>query len=122
MQRIITDLGTIDVGPDGLILRELAPDVTIEEIQAATCARLGISPEALCSPDRTARVAWARQVAMYLARELTDATLPAIGQAFGGRNHATVLHACRRTTERIAADAEAYELVHSLTASLRSPE
>ena len=49
-----------------------------------------------------ARVAWPRQVAMYLARELTDQTLPAIGRAFGGRNHTTVLHACKRTAERIA--------------------
>ena len=92
---------------------------TVEEIQAATCERLRISPEALTSPDRSARVAWARQVAMYLSRELTDATLPAIGRAFGGRNHTTVLHACRRATERIARDAEAHELVRSLTATLQ---
>ncbi len=51
---------------------------------------------------------------MYLARELTDETLPAIGRAFGGRNHTTVLHACRRATERMASDAEAYELVRAL--------
>jgi chromosomal replication initiator protein len=95
---------------------------TVEEIQAATCERLGISPEVLSSPDRSARVAWARQVAMYLARELTDATLPAIGRAFGGRNHTTVLHACRRVPERIASDAEAHELVRSLTAALRQAE
>ncbi len=92
---------------------------TVEEIQAATCERLGISPEALNSADRTARVAWARQVAMYLSRELTDATLPAIGRAFGGRNHTTVLHACRRASERIARDADAHELVRSLTAALQ---
>ncbi|MGN6189098.1 MAG: chromosomal replication initiator protein DnaA [Conexibacter sp.] len=95
---------------------------TVEEIQAATCERLGISPEALNSPDRSARVAWARQVAMYLSRELTDATLPAIGRAFGGRNHSTVLHACRRTSERIARDAEAHELVRSLTELLQRPD
>jgi chromosomal replication initiator protein len=95
---------------------------TVEEIQQATCERLGISPEALCSPDRSARVAWARQVAMYLSRELTDATLPAIGRAFGGRNHTTVLHACRRATERIAADSEASELVRGLTEQLREPD
>ncbi|MBS1869813.1 MAG: chromosomal replication initiator protein DnaA [Actinobacteria bacterium] len=95
---------------------------TVPEIQAATCERLGISPEALTSPDRSARVAWARQVAMYLSRELTDATLPAIGRAFGGRNHTTVLHACRRTTERIARDAEAHELVRSLTELLQRPD
>jgi chromosomal replication initiator protein len=94
---------------------------TVEEIQVATCERLGISPDVLRSPDRSARVAWARQVAMYLARELTDATLPAIGRAFGGRNHTTVLHACRRATERIATDAEAHELVRSLTADLQRP-
>ena len=103
--------------PDGVAGRVS----TVEEIQAATCERLGISPEALSSPDRSARVAWARQVAMYLARELTDATLPAIGRAFGGRNHTTVMHACRRTTERIASDAEAHELVRSLTAALQQP-
>jgi len=95
---------------------------TVEEIQEATSERLGVSPEAMRSPDRTARVAWARQVAMYLSRELTDATLPAIGRAFGGRNHTTVLHACKRTSERIARDAEAYELVRALTERLQSPD
>jgi chromosomal replication initiator protein len=93
---------------------------TVEDVQRATCDRLGITPEALCSPDRSARVAWARQVAMYLSRELTDATLPAIGQAFGGRNHTTVLHACRRASERIAADAEASDLVRDLTEQLQA--
>ena len=99
-----------------------APVRTVEEIQAATCVRLGISPADLTSADRSARVAWARQVAMYLSRELTDATLPAIGRAFGGRNHTTVLHACRRASERIATDEQAHELVRSLTADLRRPD
>jgi chromosomal replication initiator protein len=107
---------------DGLYPGGAARTRTLEEIQAATCERLGVSPEALRSPDRSARVAWARQVAMYLARELTDATLPAIGRAFGGRNHTTVLHACRRASERIASDAEAYELVRGLTARLQEPD
>ena len=49
---------------------------------------------------------------MYLARELTEASLPAIGREFGGRNHATVLHACKRTSTRIAEDREAYDAVH----------
>ena len=56
---------------------------------------------------------------MYLSRELTDATLPAIGRAFGGRNHTTVLHACRRTAERIATDREAYDAVRRLTERAR---
>ena len=50
-----------------------------------------------CPRSRAQPVAFARQVAMYLARELTDATLPAIGRAFGNRNHTTVMHACKRT-------------------------
>ncbi len=109
---------------DGLYPAGTAPvrPRTGEAIQAATCERLGISPETLTSSDRSARVAWARQVAMYLSRELTDATLPAIGRACGGRNHPTVLHACRRATERIADDDEAHELVRSLTADLQRPD
>ena len=56
---------------------------------------------------------------MYLSRELTDATLPAIGRAFGNRNHTTVMHACKRTAERMAADRQAYDAVHKLTRDAR---
>jgi chromosomal replication initiator protein len=116
------DRGLVTEVLDGLYPANARRRCTVEEIQQATCERLGLSPDALRSPDRTARVAWARQVAMYLARELTDATLPAIGRAFGGRNHTTVLHACRRAGERIAADAEACELVRGLAAELQDPD
>ena len=92
--------------------------VSIQEIQEGTCALFGISMETMLSSSRTQPAAFARQVAMYLARELTGATLPTIGRAFGNRNHTTVLHACRRTTERMAEDREAYEAVHSLLRSL----
>jgi chromosomal replication initiator protein len=91
---------------------------TLEEIQRQTCEACGVTLEELLSPSRAQRVAFARQVAMYLARELTDATLPAIGRAFGNRNHTTVLHACRRVAERIAVDAEAYDAVQRLTEAL----
>ena len=56
---------------------------------------------------------------MYLAREHTGETLPAIGARFAGRNHTTVLHACRRTAQRIAADPEAFDFVRRLTERLR---
>jgi chromosomal replication initiator protein len=59
---------------------------------------------------------------MYLARELTSQSLPAIGHAFGGRNHTTVLHACKRTAQRIADDPEAFEVVRRLTEILRAPD
>ena len=92
----------------------------MREIQQETCDAFGVSLEQLLSSNRTAPIAWPRQVAMYLARELTDQTLPAIGRAFGGRNHTTVMHACRRTAERIAADPDAYETVRRLTERLAS--
>jgi chromosomal replication initiator protein len=91
---------------------------TLKEIQQETCEAFGVSIDELLSSNRSAPIAWPRQVAMYLARELTDQTLPAIGRAFGGRNHTTVMHACRRTAERIAADPEAYEMVRRLTERL----
>jgi chromosomal replication initiator protein len=91
---------------------------SVQEIQERTCERFGVSMDQLLSPSRAAPVAWPRQVAMYLARELTDQTLPAIGRAFGGRNHTTVMHAVRRTAERMAADPEAYDTVRRLTAEL----
>ena len=94
--------------------------LTIGDVQAAVCERFGITREELLSPSRAARLAWPRQVAMYLAREHTSETLPAIGAAFGGRNHTTVIHAVRRTEERMGTDGDAYEAVRDLTARLRT--
>ena len=94
---------------------------SVEEIQRQTAEAFGISVETLVSASRAAGVAWPRQLAMYLARELTDQTLPAIGRAFGGRTHTTVLHAHRKTAERIAGDREAYEAVRRLTEALGRP-
>ena len=95
--------------------------MTVREIQERTAEAFGVSVEALVSTSRAGTVAWPRQIAMYLARELTDQTLPAIGRAFGGRNHTTVLHAYKRTAERISGDPDAFETVHRLTEALRDP-
>jgi chromosomal replication initiator protein len=91
---------------------------SVKEIQEETCTAFGISMDELLSASRAQPVAFARQVAMYLSRELTDATLPAIGRAFGNRNHTTVMHACKRTAERMATDRQAYDTVHSLSRTL----
>jgi chromosomal replication initiator protein len=91
---------------------------TIEDIQNAACEAFGVTADELRSASRAARVSWPRHVAMYLARELTDQSLPAIGRRFGGRNHATVLNAWRRTAERIVADPEARTAVEQLRARL----
>ena len=98
---------------------ELKPRTrSVREIQEQTCAAFGVTLDDLLSSSRAQPVAFARQVAMYLSRELTDATLPAIGRAFGNRNHTTVMHACKRTAERIASDRGAYDAVHRLTREL----
>ncbi len=106
---------------DGLYPRAPEPgrrQRTIGDIQAATCAHFGLSSEELLSPGRAARVAWPRQIAMYLSRELTGESLPAIGREFGGRDHTTVLHACRRASARISTDEASREAVEKLCESL----
>ncbi len=91
---------------------------SVAEIQAAVIEHFGLSAGELLSSARTARISWPRQLAMYLARELTGESLPAIGRQFGGRDHTTVLHAWRRTAARISDDAPARELVDKLCRNL----
>jgi chromosomal replication initiator protein len=106
---------------DGLYPRAETPVRSIAEIQQATCEQFGLSPEELLSPSRTARLTWPRQVAMYLARELTHESLPAIGREFGGRDHTTVLHAWRRTEERMSANVSSRTAVEELRTRLSTP-
>jgi chromosomal replication initiator protein len=91
---------------------------TVADIQQATCELFGLTTEELLSSTRTTRIAWPRQLAMYLARELTAESLPAIGRHFGGRDHTTVMHACRRTSARIASDETSREAVAKLCRAL----
>jgi chromosomal replication initiator protein len=110
----------------GEVLRDLYPAsasraterLTVEQIQDITAEAFGLTRGDLLSHNRAARFAWPRQLAMYLAREHTAETLPAIGRSFGGRNHTTVLHACRRTAARLAEDPDALEVVRGLTERL----
>jgi chromosomal replication initiator protein len=91
---------------------------TIEQVQDAAAALFGVSRDELLARDRTPRIAFARQVAMYVAREVTDETLPAIGRGFGGRNHTTVLHAHRRIAAEMVSDEHTLEAVDALRARL----
>lgn len=77
---------------------------TIRRVIGATARCHGLTPEDIVGPGRSRRVAHARAVAMYLARTLTAGSLEAIGRAFGGRDHTTVLHGVRVTEERRAGD------------------
>jgi len=108
------------------VLRRLYPGrpasgPVIADVQQATAEAFGISVEQLVSANRSAAVAWPRHLAMHLARNLTDATLPAIGRQFGGRNHATVIYACRRAAERIAADSDAQATAQRLREVITAP-
>jgi len=111
------------------VLAALYPNVldkprppTIERVQQLTCEAFSISREELLSCGRSGRVAWPRQVAMYLARRLTGETLPAIGREFGGRNHTTVMYACRKAGERLAGDSGAQAIVCDLERRLTGPD
>ena len=91
------------------ILKELLPasasrPVTIQMIQKAAAEHFGLRVEEMRAKRRTKGIAFPRQVAMYLARELTDASLPRIGEEFGGRDHTTVMHACDRVKEALTKD------------------
>ncbi len=107
-----------DVYPQG----EAAPEVTIPRIQEAVSQRFGVTLDELVSPRRSQAVAYPRQVAMYLSRELTDASLPMIGKQFGGRDHTTVIHAKDKISRLIREDRSVYNLVQELTARIKQAQ
>jgi chromosomal replication initiator protein len=92
--------------------------VSIAQIQAAACRHFNLSRDALLSTSRAQHLAWPRQLAMYLAREITGESLPAIGRHFGGRDHTTVLYACRRARDRLDHDGDARDTLVALQAVL----
>jgi chromosomal replication initiation ATPase DnaA len=90
----------------------------IEDIQRATAQHFGLTAEQLSSGDRAAVVARPRHVAMFLARQLTRSSAAEIGRRFGGRDHATVVHAARRIEELLARDAGLAASVDRIRAAL----
>jgi chromosomal replication initiator protein len=94
---------------------------TVERIQSLTAEAFGIDRAALLRKDRRAHVATARQVAMYLARELTHESLPELGRSFAGRNHSTVLHAHRRVLAALERDSDLQRTVEDLWTRLGGP-
>jgi chromosomal replication initiator protein len=73
----------------------------------------------MTSRRRPASVAYPRQLAMYLSRQLTKSSLMDIGEAFGGRDHGTVIHACKKVVEQIKSDHSVKELVGMFETTLR---
>src|SRR5579871_6914538 len=93
--------------------------VTIDAIQRAVADRFQIKPAQLKEKSNTKKVVYPRQVAMYLVKELTEASLPEIGRAFGGKHHTTVIHSVNKIEQSRTHDAELNRLLHSLMDSLQ---
>ena len=96
---------TVDLALAQIVLRDLIRDPVANDIDAATIMAVtaeyfAVTLDELCGPVKTKQIASARQIAMYLCRELTDLTLPKIGQTFGGRDHTTVMHAAKKIRTR----------------------
>ena len=108
------------------VLRRLGEDATgdtcgLGEILDAAAQEFGVEREALLARDRRPTVATARQVAMFLARELTEHSLPEIGRGVGGRNHTTVLHAVNRVSAALRTDDSVRGAVDNLRRRLGHP-
>jgi chromosomal replication initiator protein len=114
----------VDVGLAEIVLRDLIPDSQVPEISASiimavTAEFFGVSIEDLCGPGKTKALAQARQISMYLCRELTDLSLPKIGQTFGNRDHTTVMHADKKIRKEMAERRRIYEQVQELTSRIK---
>ncbi|SHN46827.1 chromosomal replication initiator protein DnaA [Cryptosporangium aurantiacum] len=115
LNRQPVDLGLAEVVLKDLIPEGGGPEITAATIMAATAEYFSVSMDDLCGSSRSRVLVNARQVAMYLCRELTDLSLPRIGQAFGGRDHTTVMHADRKIRQMMAERRSLYNQIAELT-------
>ena len=110
----------VDMGLAEIVLKDLIPDqagseITASTIMAQTASYFSLTLEDLCGTSRSRVLVNARQIAMYLCRELTELSLPKIGQTFGGRDHTTVMHADRKIRQLMAERRSIYNQVTELT-------
>jgi chromosomal replication initiator protein len=119
-----------DVEMAEFVLKDLFPDgrdriISVQDIIDEVAQYFSITAEELCSASRSRQLVNARQIAMYLTRELTDLSLPRIGRAFGNRDHSTVMHATQKIaglmTERRATYDQVQELTNRVTSTNRRP-
>ena len=117
----------VDVALAEMVLKDLitddgAQEITSGQILQQTADYFKLSMEELCSKSRTRTLVTARQIAMYLCRELTDMSLPKIGQELGGRDHTTVIHADRKIRELMAERRVIYNQVTELTNRIKQQQ
>jgi chromosomal replication initiator protein len=107
------------------VLKDLLPvlrrrPISIALIQQQVASHFNLRPEDMKAKRKTRDIAVPRQIAMYLARELTDYSLPRLGEEFGGRDHTTILHACDKIGRQVTSDPGVAALVHSLMERIRT--
>ena len=115
LNRQQVDLSLAEIVLKDLIPADDTPEITAATIMAQTAAYFSLTMEDLCGSSRSRVLVNARQIAMYLCRELTDLSLPKIGQQFGGRDHTTVIHADRKIRQLMAERRSIYNQVTELT-------
>ncbi len=109
------DLTLTEIVLKDLIPHGKEPEITAPLIIAQTASYFGLSIDDLCGPSRSRNLVTGRQIAMYLCRELTDLSLPKIGQQFGGRDHTTVMYANNRIRDELAERRSTFNTVTELT-------
>ena len=120
LNRQPVDLGLAEIVLKDLIPDPVGPEITAKQIMEQTAVYYGVSIDDLCGSSRSRVLVTARQIAMYLCRELTDLSLPKIGQQFGGRDHTTVMHADRKVRQLMAERRSLYNQVADLTHRIRT--
>jgi chromosomal replication initiator protein len=120
LNRQLVDLSLAEVVLKDLIPADGGPEITGATIMAATAEYFGLTMEDLCGSSRSRVLVTARQIAMYLCRELTDLSLPKIGQMFGGRDHTTVIHADRKIRAQMPERRATYNQVAELTNRIKT--
>ena len=111
----VIDVGLAETVLKDFIVQDDTPEITAADIMGQTAAYFSLSIEDLQSGSRSRTLTTARQIAMYLCRELTDLSLPKIGQEFGGRDHTTVMHANKKIKTQMAERRTLYTQVTELT-------
>ncbi|WP_030163252.1 chromosomal replication initiator protein DnaA [Spirillospora albida] len=119
LNRQSVDMNLAEIVLKDLIPNDSGPDITATMIMAQTVEYFGTTIEDLCGPSRSRMLVTARQIAMYLCRELTDLSLPKIGAQFGGRDHTTVMHAERKIRSLMAERRAIYNQVTELTGRIK---
>lgn len=119
LNRQVVDMGLAEIVLKDLIPNEVNFEITAPTIMAQTAAYYSLTIDDLCGTSRSRALVNARQIAMYLCRELTELSLPKIGQTFGGRDHTTVMHADRKIRELMAERRSIYNQVNELTTRIK---